>query len=161
MAKQFDAATDLGLRAAAAFKKGKVPVRGLLSVLDSIKDAQGVERGGLFPVPKETQVLIVGSTAQSIKASAGRVYGVRAVSGTLKDVPTTSTLDVVVTVLDDTVQVGKFKLTSNEAGEAYFFGKEGIGFLCTTSINVKAFAIADGTSDPATADKPTVTVLFG
>jgi hypothetical protein len=154
---------DLGLRADRAFMAGKVSGLGRAALLDAIKAQQGIERGGLFPTVQESApLLIVGSTAQVAFASPARVYGVRAVSGSLKAVASTSTLDVVVQIRDGaTVVVASFKLTSNEAGEAYFYGKEGIGFLCTTNVSVAACAIADGTSDPATGDKPTVTVLYG
>jgi hypothetical protein len=159
MAKQFDAATDMGLRANAAFKKGKVPARALNAVLDSIKDAMGVERGGLFGTPKEYPLSAVAtSTAAVAKASAARVYGVRAVSGTAAGGSAASN-DVIVHVLDDTVIIGTLKLTKNEDGEAYFYGKDGIGVLALTNVKVKAVQVADGSSNPAAADRPAVTVL--
>lgn len=155
MPKVFNSATDMGLRAGAAYKTGKVPALALNALLDSIKAAIGVERGGLFPSPKEYKVTGAGLTAQVAKASAGRVYGFRAVSG--KNL--TSTLDVVVQILDGTVLIGAGKLTSEGACEVYFYDKDGIGMLALTDIRVKAFAVADGTSDPAAGDKPEVTVL--
>lgn len=155
MPKLFSAATDMALRAGHSFKTGKVPSRALNALLDSIKDAIGVERGGFFPNPKEYPITGAGSTAQVAKASAARVYGFRAVSG----LNLTSTLDVVVQILDGSVVIGSCKLTSEQDCEVYFYGKDGIGILALTNVSVKAVAIADGSSDPAAGDKPTVIVL--
>lgn len=161
MSKQLNAATDMGLRANAAFKSGKVPARALKAMLDSIKDQQGIERGGLFGNPKEYPgAAVATSTAQTAKASAARVYAVRATSGTATDPDATAASnDVVVEVLDNGIIIGAVKLTKNEAAEAYFYGKDGIGVLALTNVQFKAVAISDGTSNPAAADRPSVTIL--
>lgn len=160
MAKQFDAATDMGLRAGATFKTGKVPVSALKALLDAIKGQQGIERGGLFASPKEYPLAAVAtSTAATAKSSAARVYGVRAVSGTALAGGASASADVVVQILDGTIVIGAVKVTKNEAAEAYFYGKDGIGILALTNVQVKAVQIADGSSNPASADRPTVTVL--
>jgi|SRR6185369_3865895 len=151
----------MGLRANAAFKSGKVPVRALKALLDSIKDQQGIERGGLFPNPKEyVGAAVATSTAAVAKASAARVYGVRATSGTATDPDqAAASNDVVVHVLDGSVIIGTIKLSKNEAGESYFYGKDGIGVLALTNVSFKAVQVADGSSNPAAGDRPVVTIL--
>ena len=123
-------------------------IKALFAVMQQVKE-------GLYGNPPDVQVKTlstVGSTAQIAYPGPCRFYGIR-----VESPATGSTLKVAVKVLDGTVQCD-----SGKTSEAYFAaGADGCGVLIATSLQIKAFAYADGTSDPAAGDKPTVRVYFG
>ena len=144
------------LMAQKAYDRGRIrqePIKAMFDVIRQIKE-------GLYGNPPDVKVATlttVGSTAQVAFNGACRVYGIRVES------PTGASNAVAVKVLDSTVQTGPgVSCRPAKEAEAYFFGEDdGVGARIATNLQIKAFAIADGTSDPASADKPTVRVYYG
>lgn len=129
-------------------------IKALFAVMQQVKE-------GLYGNPPDVKVVALtglGSSAQVAYNGPCRFYGLR-----VESPATGSTLKVAVKVLDGAVQVGPGnECDSGKVSEAYFAaGADGCGVVIATSLQVKAFAIADGTSDPAAGDKPVVKVYYG
>jgi hypothetical protein len=129
-------------------------IKALFAVMQQVKE-------GLYGNPPDVKVIAlttVGSTAQIAYPGPCRFYGIR-----VESPASGSTLKVAVKVLDDTVQIGPGnECDSGKVSEAYFAaGADGCGVPIASSLQIKAFAYADGTSDPAAGDKPTVKVYYG
>ena len=148
--------TRQALMAQKAYDRGRIrqePIKSQFDVKRQVKE-------GLYGNPPDVKVATlttVGSTAQVAFNGACRVYGIRVES------PTGASNAVAVKVLDNTVQVGPgVRCQPAKEAESYFFGgDDGVGCVIATSLQIKAFAISDGTSDPASGDKPTVRVYYG
>lgn len=142
------------LLAARAYKSGVVASDLLLAFLKSIEDHAPTRAD--VPDVKEVKLSALTSTSTSVGAYT-RLYGVRAES------PSGSSNDVIVSFLDGTVAIGcGVKCTTKQAAEAYFAaGSDGFGVPISGGLNAKAFQAADGTSNPAAGDRPTVYVLVG
>ena len=145
------------LMAAKAYDRGRIRQEPIKAMFDVIRQVKNSLVGNPPDVSTKT-LTTVGSTAQVAYGAACRFYGLR-----VESPATGSTLAVAVKVLDGTVQVGPgVRCSSGKEAEVYVFGgADGAGIPISTSLQVKAFAIADGTSDPAAGDKPTVRVYFG
>lgn len=151
--------TEQALRASAAYNKGKVSVHGLNALLDALKYGDSGDDGPVAN-PKVAVKTAQTSTPSEVKGSSGVLYGVRCLSGTLSEAGSSASSDCIVYLLDDTVIVGAVLCGANEDAEAYFFGGSGaVGVNIATSLKVKATQ-ADGSSDPAVADRPDVKVIY-
>lgn len=147
---------DQALRAARHQYQGAVGSEGLKSLLEAIKRLGGNEAS--VPDVKTASFTALSSTAQVVYGGACRLYGIRVESGNAL----TSTLACLVDCLDNTLHVSRIKCNSEKAAEMYLFGSgDGIGVDILVSLNVGAYAIADGTSAPAAGDRPLVTVFYG
>jgi len=148
---------DQGLRAARNQHRGAVGSEPLASLLEALKRLMGNET--VLPDVKTQSFTAQTSTASTVVGSACRLYGVRVDSGNAL----TSTLDVIVQLLDGSVVVASTKCTTEQASEAYFFGGTfGVGIpISSSGLTVKAVAAADGSSNPAAGDRPLVTVFYG
>ena len=103
------------------------------------------------------------STPANVDASGtGRLYFIWALSGTLSAAGTSASNAAIVQVLDNSVVIASAKGTANNALEAYFYDStDGVGIPYSTNLQVAAVAAADGTSNPAAADRPDVVVVWG
>lgn len=147
---------DQGLRAARNQFQGAVGSEGLNSLLEAMKRLLGNEVS--LPDVSVARFVAASSTAQVVFGGACKLYGIRVESGNAL----TSTLACLVDCLDNTLAISRVKCNSEKAVESYVFGSDqGVGVDVLVSLNVKAFAIADGTSAPAAGDKPIVTVFYG
>jgi hypothetical protein len=143
------------------YRGGRVPVEGLRGLLQAMENVQG--HNVSIPDPKIAFFSAQTSTpSAAIVTGTGRVYGIWALSGTKSAAGTTSTLDAIIQVTDNSVVIGSFKVKSNQASEVYFFdSSDGIGENFGTNLKVAAVAAADGTSNPAAADRPDIVVIYG
>lgn len=150
------AGQDQGLRQARAQHRGAVGSEPLKSLLEALKRLLGNEVQ--LPDVKTKTFVAKSNVAGLVLTGACTLYGVRVDSGNAL----TSTLGVVVALYDDTILRAATSCSSEQASEAYFFGgTRGVGIPIVTSLNVKALQAVDASGDPASGDKPIVTVFYG
>lgn len=137
------------------YRAGRVEVLPLRGFFHTVEKVQG--HGVRIP-----DLTIASFSAQTstptaaIISAPGRLYFVWAASGS------TSTLDAIVQVTDNSIVVASGKVQSTRAMEMYFYDSiDGVGVKTTTDIKILAVAAADGTSNPAAADRPDVVVVYG
>lgn len=153
--------TKSRLLEAHAYRLGKVNERFLLGFLQMVENQQGNQ----IKVPDFT---IGAVTAQTSTASAafvtgtGRLYGFQVLSGSLSAAATAASNDVIVQFTDNSIVIASAKCTANCALEVYLAGAtDGVGITFGTDLKVKAVQAADGSSNPAAADRPDVVVIYG
>lgn len=154
-------ASDTALRAARAQFRGSVNYRPLAALLDTIKELLGLEKS---PAGVKTKKFTAQtSTAAAVAGAACTLYGVRVESGDAQNPAGDATNAVIVQLLDGSVVVGSIKCKADKAAEAYFYaGDDGVGVpISSSGLNVKAVQAADGSSNPASADRPNIIVYFG
>lgn len=104
------------------------------------------------------------ATSTSVKASAGKVYGIRVRSASGATLPgpadtNTGTANVAVDILDGAVIRARVWCKATQSAEAVYLTEDN-GIECGTSINVIANNATDGTTDLATVNSIEIEVVF-
>lgn len=136
------------------YRRGRVEQNALRGFFHTCEKVQG--QGVMLPDLQVTAFSAL-NTEQDVDASgAGRIYFLWIES------PAASTLDTIVQVKDNDVVIASAKVKSTKSCEVYFFnGDDGVGIPYATDLEVQAVAAADGSSQPAAGDRPTVYVVWG
>lgn len=142
------------------YRNGRVEVIPLRGFFHTVEKVQG--HGVRIPDLQISFFTAQSATEADVDASGtGRLYFVWAASGTAKAVATTSTLASIVQIKDNDVVIASFKVSSNRAGEAYFYDDvDGVGIPYSTDLEVQAVADT-GSGDPAAGDRPDIVVVWG
>lgn len=154
-------AQDQALRDARNQFKGAVSYRPLAALLDTIKHLLGLEK--YVPGVKTKNFTAQTSTAATVVGAACTLYGVRVASGLVKQTAGDADADVIVQLLDGSVVVASVKCKQDKAAEAFFYaGDDGVGIpISSSGLTVKAVQSADGSSNPASANRPDIIVYYG
>lgn len=159
---KLEVGTDLKLRAERAYMKGRVGPElqnGLLAALKTVDvgaDVKDVVEKGFTAQT---------STAATVNAGEVRYYGMRVTSGTATDPAATAASNaVIVQILDASngnAVISAVKCLANQDAEVYNVAGSGQVGVLVTNLTVRAVQAADGSSNPAAADRPAITVYYG
>lgn len=137
-----------------AYRAGRVDVLALRGFFHVVERVQG--QNASIPDLTITTTVAATSTPATLLTGAGRLYFAWATSNV------GSTLDTNIIFTDNAIIIAAFKCKSLKSAEAYFYGgDDGVGIPVATNLKVNSFDAATGAANPAAADRPDVTTVWG